>query len=247
MRERGRPDHEVPCRLAFTLIDTDPRLGGAQHGRMKPTDTPFTAIYTEWMKSFLALIPGGSPAAGPAEDLPAKAAQVAAVQEWRTKAAASSPCRPSQAWTRHPRSRSEVKGRGWLYVQYCPIVAPHGGDRGVPGTERTSARGGLLRQGAAPHRRRRRHRKDQHPRAPRGQPGPQGTDPQRIMLLTFTRRAACPKMERRAGALRHKRCPLCACPGAAPSTPSPTGCSAAIGRVGLDECFTVLDQGEPRT
>ena len=61
---------------------------------MKPTATPFTAIYTEWMKSFLALIPGGLPAAGPAEELPAKAAQVAAVQEWEDEGGSIKPAAP---------------------------------------------------------------------------------------------------------------------------------------------------------
>ena len=43
--------------------------------------TPFTAIYTEWLESFRAMIPGGAPA-GPSEAVVRKEEKVAANQEW---------------------------------------------------------------------------------------------------------------------------------------------------------------------
>jgi hypothetical protein len=44
-------------------------------------NTPFTAIYTQWLESFRALIPGCAPA-GPSEETTRKQEQVAAHQEW---------------------------------------------------------------------------------------------------------------------------------------------------------------------
>lgn len=43
--------------------------------------TPFTAIYTQWLESFRALLPGGAPS-GPSESAIHKQEQVAANQEW---------------------------------------------------------------------------------------------------------------------------------------------------------------------
>ena len=48
---------------------------------MSDTNTPFTAIYTQWLDSFRAMIPGGAPA-GPSEEVVRKAEQVEANQEW---------------------------------------------------------------------------------------------------------------------------------------------------------------------
>jgi len=60
---------------------TDRRGMRAEHDRMKPTVSPFTAMYTEWLDSFRALLPGGWSAA-PSTELTTKAAHKAAVQEW---------------------------------------------------------------------------------------------------------------------------------------------------------------------
>ena len=78
-----------------------------------------------------------------------------------------------------------------------------------------------------------------------------GADPQRILLLTFSRRAAA-EMERRAGqhpasrarrgdeARRRPRCR-----GRAPSTASARACCASTrARIGLHESFTILDRGD---
>jgi len=46
---------------------------------MNPINTPFTALYTQWLDSFRALIPGMS---GPSEELTRKQEQAAANQEW---------------------------------------------------------------------------------------------------------------------------------------------------------------------
>jgi len=48
---------------------------------MKPTVSTFTSIYTEWLNTFRAMIPGGS-AKPPAGEPTPKEAQVAANQEW---------------------------------------------------------------------------------------------------------------------------------------------------------------------
>jgi hypothetical protein len=53
---------------------------------MKPTVTPFTAIYTQWLDSFRALIPGMSE--GPSEKLSAKPA---AIQEWEDEGGSIKP------------------------------------------------------------------------------------------------------------------------------------------------------------
>jgi len=48
---------------------------------MTTPNTPFTAIYTQWLESFRAMLPGCAPA-GPAEELTPKQEQAAANQEW---------------------------------------------------------------------------------------------------------------------------------------------------------------------
>ena len=48
---------------------------------MKPPVTPFTAVYTPWLDSFRAMLPGGAPA-GPSEEVIRKQEKVAAHQEW---------------------------------------------------------------------------------------------------------------------------------------------------------------------
>ena len=69
---------------------------------MKPTASPFTAIYTEWLSSFRALLPGGWSAA-PSTELPAKAAQVAADQEWEDEGGAIKPA------PKNPGQKPETK------------------------------------------------------------------------------------------------------------------------------------------
>ena len=60
---------------------------------MKPPVTTFTAIYTEWLDAFRALIPGGV-GAGLASELTAKQAQVAANQEWEDEGGSLKPENP---------------------------------------------------------------------------------------------------------------------------------------------------------
>ena len=48
---------------------------------MSTPNLPFTAIYTQWLESFRALIPGWAPP-GLSEDASRKREQVAANQEW---------------------------------------------------------------------------------------------------------------------------------------------------------------------
>ena len=68
-----------------------------------------------------------------------------------------------------------------------------------------------------------------------------GVVPDRILLLTFTRRSAreiIGRVRRCGAASRFDESP------AAPSTPSPTAPCAAIRRAGLPDGFGVLDQGD---
>ena len=57
---------------------------------MKPTGTPFTVFYTQWLDSFRALLPGGAPAA-PAEPSALKEERVAATQEWEDEGGSIKP------------------------------------------------------------------------------------------------------------------------------------------------------------
>ena len=57
---------------------------------MKLPVSPITAIYTEWLNSFRALIPGSS-AATPPETLTPKQEQVAANQEWEDEGGSVKP------------------------------------------------------------------------------------------------------------------------------------------------------------
>jgi hypothetical protein len=57
---------------------------------MNPINTPFTAIYAQWLESFRAMIPGGG-RAGPSEDLTRKQEQVAANQEWEDEGGSIKP------------------------------------------------------------------------------------------------------------------------------------------------------------
>jgi hypothetical protein len=61
-----------------------------EHACMKPTVSTFTSIYTEWLDTFRAMIPGGShkPLAG--EPTP-KEAQIAANQEWEDEGGSIKP------------------------------------------------------------------------------------------------------------------------------------------------------------
>ena len=82
-----------------------------------------------------------------------------------------------------------------------------------------------------------------------------GVAPERMLLLTFTRRAAL-EMTRRAQRViaealaqtvrqRPRTREPCGCRGPAPSTRSATGCCAATPpRLGLDPTFSVLDRGD---
>jgi hypothetical protein len=51
---------------------------------------PFTAIYTQWLESFRALIPGWAPS-GLSEDASRKREQVAANQEWEDEGGSFKP------------------------------------------------------------------------------------------------------------------------------------------------------------
>jgi hypothetical protein len=57
---------------------------------MNPTNTPFTAIYAQWLESFRAMIPGNRPS-GPAGELTPKQEQVAATQEWEDEGGSIKP------------------------------------------------------------------------------------------------------------------------------------------------------------
>ncbi len=57
---------------------------------MKLPVSPITAIYTEWLNSFRALIPGGS-SPKPADTLTPKQEQVAANQEWEDEGGSVKP------------------------------------------------------------------------------------------------------------------------------------------------------------
>ena len=57
---------------------------------MNPINTPFTAIYAQWLESFRAMIPGGRPP-GPSEELTPKQEQVAANQEWEDEGGSIKP------------------------------------------------------------------------------------------------------------------------------------------------------------
>ena len=57
---------------------------------MKPTVSPFTTIYTEWLHSLRSLLPGAWHEA-PAPELARKAAHKAAVQEWEDEGGSIKP------------------------------------------------------------------------------------------------------------------------------------------------------------
>ena len=57
---------------------------------MNPINTPFTAIYAQWLESFRAMIPGGKPS-GPSEELTPKQEQAAANQEWEDEGGSIKP------------------------------------------------------------------------------------------------------------------------------------------------------------
>jgi hypothetical protein len=57
---------------------------------MKSSSTPFTAVYTQWLNSFRAMLPGGAPA-GPADKLTPKQEQVVANQEWEDEGGSVKP------------------------------------------------------------------------------------------------------------------------------------------------------------
>lgn len=54
------------------------------------SNTPFTAIYSQWLESFRALFPGGA-ASSPAEALTPKQEQVVANQEWEDEGGSIKP------------------------------------------------------------------------------------------------------------------------------------------------------------
>ena len=57
---------------------------------MNPINTPFTAIYAQWLESFRAMIPGGK-TPGPSEELTPKQEQAAANQEWEDEGGSIKP------------------------------------------------------------------------------------------------------------------------------------------------------------
>ena len=57
---------------------------------MNPINTPFTAIYAQWLESFRAMIPG-SGKSGPSDELTPKQEQVAANQEWEDEGGSIKP------------------------------------------------------------------------------------------------------------------------------------------------------------
>ena len=57
---------------------------------MKPPVSTFTSIYAEWLDTFRAMLPGGSPTALAREPTP-KEAQVASNQEWEDEGGAIKP------------------------------------------------------------------------------------------------------------------------------------------------------------
>ena len=63
---------------------------------MKPSVTPFTAIYSQWLESFKAIFPGAGLSGNPEEKLPT-AAQVAAVQEWEDEGGSLKPAEAKEA------------------------------------------------------------------------------------------------------------------------------------------------------
>jgi len=62
---------------------------------MNPINTPFTAIYAQWLESFRAMIPGGRPS-GPSEELTPKQEQAAANQEWEDEGGSIKPPAPTK-------------------------------------------------------------------------------------------------------------------------------------------------------
>lgn len=57
---------------------------------MNPINTPFTAIYAQWLESFRAMIPGSRPSA-PSGELSPKQEQAAANQEWEDEGGSIKP------------------------------------------------------------------------------------------------------------------------------------------------------------
>ena len=62
---------------------------------MKKPDTPFTAIYAQWLMSFRSIFPGDGLSSEvtmpPTRPKPTKAAQAAAVQEWEDEGGSIKP------------------------------------------------------------------------------------------------------------------------------------------------------------
>ena len=85
-------DGPRPCAVCWR---TDPCSEGGEHGAMKPTVSPLTAIYTEWLGAFRSLLPGGWYDAPAPESTP-KAAHTEAVQEWEDEGGAIKPAAPKQ-------------------------------------------------------------------------------------------------------------------------------------------------------
>ena len=62
---------------------------------MKPTVTPFTEVYTQWLDSFRAMLPGYAPAAPTEPALTTiKQEQAAANQEWEGEGGSIKPPAP---------------------------------------------------------------------------------------------------------------------------------------------------------
>lgn len=66
------------------------------------SNTPFTALYSQWLDSFWAMIPGAKPA-GASEEMARRHEQVAANQEWEDEGGS---CKPAE---KKPDADPDVK------------------------------------------------------------------------------------------------------------------------------------------
>jgi hypothetical protein len=58
---------------------------------MKPPVTPFTAVYSQWLASFRAMLPGFAPPPAEAAHSALKKERVAATQEWEDEGGSVKP------------------------------------------------------------------------------------------------------------------------------------------------------------
>lgn len=69
---------------------TDRRGGGAEDGAMNSPSTSIAQIYTRWLKSFWAIVPGFE-LASQSEESARKQEQAAAAQEWEDEGGSVKP------------------------------------------------------------------------------------------------------------------------------------------------------------